>query len=163
MNLCSILGSGVHTPWHQQMMCIPKKKMWSRLHPQPLNQWRWCGKLSSCATLVHPVVLDLLRLVCMSLWQPESFGFRLIILICPAVDQLFVHSVNVLCYGDKVQLVSPMMVNLQNLELKYESSTLHSQHLSLQTFSAFLHIPQAVVIFFIIPSTRNRYSPITPP
>lgn len=70
-----------------------------------------------------PVVLNLLislqRLVRIRLWQLESFGFRLFILIRPAADQLFVHSVNELCYGDKVQLVSPITVNLQNLALKY--------------------------------------------
>lgn len=45
-----------------------------------------------------------------------KLGFRLFILICPAVDQLFVHSVSVLCYGDKAQLLSSLIVNLQNLE-----------------------------------------------
>lgn len=67
-------------------------------------------------------VLDLLsslqRLVRIRLWKPERFGCRLFILICPAVDQFFVHSVNALCCGDKVQLVSPLIIYLQNLELK---------------------------------------------
>lgn len=106
-----------------------------------LDTSKWCVFLTKYDhTCIHSLSIDeddeknchLVRLWCCLLfwicsalckgwfvWDCGSLkaGFRLFILICPAVDQFLVHSVNIWCCGDKIQLVSPLIIYLQNLEL----------------------------------------------